>query len=79
MTEESWISRMADASTMFLTMKRLMALSLATSTPDASQRTLFTCRSMCTDIKKKSYEVSQHHVISEIHCLRLSLPFFKLR
>ena len=41
--EESWISRMADASTMFLTMKRLMALSLATSTPDASQRTRLTC------------------------------------
>ena len=34
---------MADASTMFLTMKRLMALSLATSTPDASQRTRLTC------------------------------------
>ena len=43
MTEESWMSRMADASTMLRTMKRLMALSLATSTPDASQRTRFTC------------------------------------
>jgi hypothetical protein len=29
---------------MFLTMKRLMALSFATNTPDASQRTLFTWR-----------------------------------
>ena len=42
MTEESWMSRMADASTMLRTMKRLIALSLATSTPDASQRTRFT-------------------------------------
>ena len=50
-TEESWISRMADASTMFLTMKRLIALSLATSTPDASQRTLFTCRQARVSVK----------------------------
>jgi hypothetical protein len=34
---------MADASTMFLTMKRLMALSLGTITPEASQRTRRTC------------------------------------
>jgi hypothetical protein len=44
-TEESWISRMAEASTMFLTMKRLMALSLGTITPEASQRTRRTCSS----------------------------------
>ena len=44
--EESWISRMAEASTMFLTMKRLMALSLATNTPDASQRTRLTCTAL---------------------------------
>lgn len=35
---------MADASTMFLTMKRLMALSLGTITPEASQRTRRTCK-----------------------------------
>jgi hypothetical protein len=34
---------MAEASTMFLTMKRLMALSLGTSTPEDSQRTRLTC------------------------------------
>lgn len=33
---------MAEASTMFLTMKRLMALSLGTSTPEDSQRTRLT-------------------------------------
>lgn len=42
-TDESWISRIAEASTMFRTMKRLMALSFGTSTPDASQRTRLTC------------------------------------
>lgn len=34
---------MAEASTMFLTMKRLIALSLGTITPDASHLTRFTC------------------------------------
>lgn len=42
-TDESWISRMAEASTMLRTMKRLMALSLGTITPEASQRTRRTC------------------------------------
>ena len=46
-TEESWMSRMADASTMFLTRKRLMALSLATSTPDDSHLTRLTCTGAC--------------------------------
>ena len=44
MTDESVISRMAEASTMLRTMKRLMALSLATSTPEASHRTRLTCK-----------------------------------
>lgn len=35
---------MAEASTMFLTMKRLMALSFGTITPEASQRTRRTCK-----------------------------------
>ena len=43
MVEASWISRMADASTMFLTRNRFTALSLGHSTPEASQRTRRTC------------------------------------
>jgi hypothetical protein len=42
-TEESWMSRMAEASTMLRTMNRLMALSFGTITPEASQRTRRTC------------------------------------
>lgn len=42
-TEESVISLIAEASTIFLTMKRLIALSFATSTPEASHLTLLTC------------------------------------
>ena len=45
---------------MFLTIKRLMALSLATSTPEASQRTLLTCSECITyqqDMGQSPYAV----------------------
>ena len=53
------MSRIADASTIFLTMKRLIALSLATSTPDASQRTRLTyvgaCQAQAESIRPALY------------------------
>jgi hypothetical protein len=47
---------MAEASTMFLTMKRLMALSLGTITPEASQRTRLTCREPPNRTSVRLYE-----------------------
>mmetsp|Transcript_2286 Transcript_2286/g.15207 ORF Transcript_2286/g.15207 Transcript_2286/m.15207 type:complete len:212 (+) Transcript_2286:557-1192(+) len=42
-THASWMSRMADESTMFLTMNLLMALSFGTMMAEDSHRTRFTC------------------------------------
>ena len=61
---------MADASTMFLTMKRLMALSFGTITPEASHLTLLTCRAskdQASNLSSKEEEVfSQVSLFSEI-------------
>jgi len=58
-TEESWISRMAEASTIFRTMKRLMALSLGTSTPEASHLTRRTCM-VCDGVRTAHQQRETH-------------------
>ncbi len=67
---------------MFRTMKRLMALSFATSTPDASQRTRFTCSAAtavgagpaCPLHTSPATPLAQHSCCDVNACRRTALP-----